>query len=736
MKMKVRDILDALPGPRLKRLLSRRGLSTNGRVDAQRSTLARSIAGDFDWLIGELTADDMRLALHFDFEEAGVAFTFENYSNATKPDLAAAVKRVYATDWTPTQNTKIGAINVVVLEDDDDPHWDEHDDDDVEHHESVDEPAWHRSPVLTGGPDQDCPPPLVRKTLQLHAHQTRSLSKLRAWWKNEKQSGMLVLPTGSGKTRTAAAFALSHVLPAKQVLWLTHRTELVNQAVATLLENGADATQRFTVGRFQAGDLKTREEVDVLVASIPSLAWKKNHNVSRLRTLVPRLGLIVVDECHHAVARTWGNLLVALKKRYPGVKVLGLTATPVRTQDSEQDSLVRMFDENLVHAERVMDLVQARVLATPHLDIRPTGLKFKATEKDRKAFAAWSDIPPALMKTIESDSKRNEMMLGKLVSNIDKYGQVLVFASSIAHAERFQASIPSSIPSRLVTGRTSGGERQAAIDAFRARSIRVLVNVDILTEGTDVPGVDTVFIARPVTSPVLFRQMVGRGMRGPEMGGSAHCNIVGFRDEIAELMDDHLTTVQTFVSDSDGLDAIGLDEPVLQELKAVAPPRKEVKVKPWTVLLGAVSESRPLVGWWSVETDESIVCLPVFSGDENARQELLVRLFGGSDIHDTSTSAQQFADAFKRRTALPKYTQLANASADDAALVREQLPKLPEAPPPPQAPPAPAAVQPAVASIQSAAADAPATRAAPANRIVGIVLVVLAALVSLWWVLK
>ena len=144
---------------------------------------------------------------------------------------------------------------------------------------------------------------------RLLPHQEEATRALSAWWKGEERNGAIVLPTGSGKSLTAAHFVVNEVVAAGgAVLWLSHRSELASQAIATLLRTST--TKTFSIGRFEAGAKKSQIACDVVVGSIPTLAFARRNalpNLTKLKRLQcdRKFALVVVDECHHMPAKSW-----------------------------------------------------------------------------------------------------------------------------------------------------------------------------------------------------------------------------------------------------------------------------------------------------------------------------------------------------------------------------------------------------------------------------------------------
>jgi hypothetical protein len=239
---------------------------------------------------------------------------------------------------------------------------------------------WHSEPCFEAGPESNLPRGIDRTSGSLFAHQQRSIEKLEGWWRSTERSGVLCLPTGGGKTRTAVTFALRSVIRSGgRVLWLAHRHELVNQAIAAFLACGAEAGRQFTVGRFESGDRKHAETVDITVASIPTLTWgPRFQNFRRLHRINGDYNLVVVDECHHSVAQSWRRLITHLRQQMRGERVLGLSATPTRTAKSEQPEFWRIFG-SLIHEERPLPLIRDGILASPKLVPVNTQRVFEAT---------------------------------------------------------------------------------------------------------------------------------------------------------------------------------------------------------------------------------------------------------------------------------------------------------------------------------------------------------------------
>jgi|GEM_PF-2050213 len=590
--MSTSNQLDILLLPQVKRIAGALGLDTSGR---NKASLVRSVSrklstasgGDpveaVQRLVGLLTPEEMQRLL---FEQywigASSVYEFDEgahlglmvarnlletlcSADALDDDGTTMDRIARASQW--AQYMRVAADEDEAFDDDED----ENSGDDVEESDDAEdfllaaaaessEGEWAEQSLIAAGPGLVPSTDLEPKRDALFEHQQRALRALTSWWNSAQPAGILSLPTGAGKTRTATAFALRQVVgQSGGVLWLAHRHELVNQAVMSFATHGEDAARPFFIGRFEAGRRKTPDPVDVLVASVTSLAYDNNRQVGAVRRLCPNLKLIVVDECHHAVARTWRGLIATLQKRHPGVRVLGLSATPTRTSERERPVLARIFGR-LIHSEPTLPLIQAGILASPRVTIVRTERRYAATEAERRFFVQFHDLSPALIRRMGQDHERNRFISGQVAQNARAWGRILLFAATVEQAEQLQRLIHEHLSCAVLTGASPKEERRAAVAAFRDGRLRVLVNVELFTEGTDLPAVDTVVLARPTKSPILFQQMVGRGMRGPKVGGTASCNIIAYTDDILGLMGQQIAgpdELPSFITAEEALEELG-----------------------------------------------------------------------------------------------------------------------------------------------------------------------------------
>lgn len=307
----------------------------------------------------------------------------------------------------------------------------------------------------------------------LRQYQFDAIAGVRAAMKAGKRRVVLVIPTGGGKTRIGADIVRQAVARGSRVLWLAHRTELIDQTARTLIEYGLE------VGVLAAASaLAVAASAPVQVASIQTLL---------ARSLRPPAELIIWDEAHHASegAEEWASLLDA----YAGVAMLGLTATPER---GDGRGLAPLF-EHIVVGVTTRALTEAGYLA-PCEVLRPATL-----------------LEPNHLAQSPLDAYR------KAANGM----QGFLFARTVAEATTYAAEFSAAgIPAVAISAGTKPAERIAALEMFRAGTLKILSNVYIFTEGTDLPQAQVCILARGASSPGIYLQMVGRVLR-PYAGKTA-----------------------------------------------------------------------------------------------------------------------------------------------------------------------------------------------------------------------
>lgn len=388
---------------------------------------------------------------------------------------------------------------------------------------------------------------------------------------------MLVhMPTGTGKTKTAMHIIVHHIcfdLKKKGlVLWIAHTKELLMQAYSTFLNvwkhlgNGEITTYKLWGNN---SDIEI-DSGGIVFCGIQKLISVKKSNNAAFSKLQEHCRLIVFDEAHKITAKSTRNSINDLMVRKSGMQdrsLIGLTATPGRLtiDDRENTNLAHMFEDkiisidinlinhlNLSHQQALNtaaneDIIQyfqeRRILSKVKKEelIYPNGLSNSEileikTTASSNGFDDTVDFSAKSLEIIGRNRYRNQAIMKKLrMLNADNI-PTIVFGCSVEHCKILSSLLTlEGIPNSLVLGEMSSTDRKNAIDKFKDRddNTNIIINYEVLTTGFDSTNIKCVFITRPTQSIVLYSQMLGRGLRGPQMGGNEECLLVDIKDNLS-----------------------------------------------------------------------------------------------------------------------------------------------------------------------------------------------------------
>ena len=314
------------------------------------------------------------------------------------------------------------------------------------------------------------------------------------------RSVMAQMPTGTGKTYLLTAVIDSFVNgnPMEKVWIVAHRRELVSQI---------DETVRKFHSYFASSTSSLLSSVKAM-----SIQWLMRH----YDEIEEEPGMIVIDEAHHALAKTYKEMW----ERFPKAKFLGLTATPCRLNGK---GFTDLFDV-LVQSWSVPEFISKGRLATyDFVSIKSDGMTQRLIDSLQKRGADG-----------DYQNKEMDMLLNKkpsierLYRSLEEFGKDrkgIVYAINISHAQKITKLYQENgVKAIAIDSKTPATERQQDIEAFKKGDIQVLVNVDIFSEGFDCPDVEFVQLARPTLSLAKYLQMVGRGLRVAK--GKKNCVII------------------------------------------------------------------------------------------------------------------------------------------------------------------------------------------------------------------
>lgn len=394
-------------------------------------------------------------------------------------------------------------------------------------------------------------------------HQKKAMECLDIIDQNLSYSTLVVLPTGGGKTYTTSMWLLKHAVDQKKkILWIAHRQMLLDQA--------AESFQKFAYAeviphissynyRVVSGASSHDRTIDIsptdniLIISKDSIG----RNLNRLEKWLngEREIYLIVDEAHHSTAKTYRKVIDYVKEHVPYVKLIGLTATPFRTMENEQGLLAKIYSDGVKNGKAVQgdigiayqiglkELINRQILSKPIFESYYTDEEYG----NYLGVDAWDNIqrldviPDDIAGQMADSAARNKLIVDTYQSRQKEYGQTIVFAVNVIHAIQLSvvfnkagikaAYIVSEVKDSVTGVRISREDNEKNLEDYRAGRLQVLINVNILTEGVDLPKTKTVFLARPTVSSILMTQMVGRALRGEAAGGTSVAYIVSFVDQ-------------------------------------------------------------------------------------------------------------------------------------------------------------------------------------------------------------
>lgn len=318
--------------------------------------------------------------------------------------------------------------------------------------------------------------------MQLRPYQQQIIDDTREALK-QHNSVLVVSPTGSGKTAILTHMMRTAAARGKRSFFCVHQNELLSQTAKALWE------QKLPHGMIAAG--KVQSDLPVQVASVQTLVRRLD------RFQCP--DLIIIDEAHRSAASTYQKVLEA----YPDALVIGLTATPQRTDGKGLDDTYGC----IVSGPTISELIQAGYLCDYEIFAPPSGVDLSAVKTsmgdyDKKQLQEAVDKP-----TITGDAVKTYLKLAR-------GKRAAVMCVSIAHAQHVMESyLAAGVPAEMLDGTMSNVERDAIIERLRSGKTLVVTAVNLLIEGLDVPGIETVQWLRPTQSLTVYLQGIGRGFR-------------------------------------------------------------------------------------------------------------------------------------------------------------------------------------------------------------------------------
>lgn len=406
--------------------------------------------------------------------------------------------------------------------------------------------------------------------------QEDAISNLMDWFNknnNPYSGGVLAIPTGGGKTFVATRFlSLGPLSKGYKILWLAHTHHLLEQAFETFCEevrhtnpsrkNLGLRVVSGTKNHFKLRDIDKND--DIIFSTIQTVTRANNTepkhpNLEKFLESTDGNLFVVFDEAHHAPAYTYRRFILSLRERFPNMHILGMTATPTRTDikksisKTEKEKLEKiksvkdgrlkeLFPQGNLYRISMHKLIALNILAEPIFEPpKQTKFKVKITENELNELRNKNKVPENIITQLASNAPRSEFIADTYAQNRERYEKTIIFADRREQCVQLCEYLEKKdVKAGYIfsQGRKEGGryqqtddENQKVLEDFKNGNIDVIVNIRMLTEGTDVPKAKTVFLTRQTLSEILMTQMVGRALRGPKFGGKKEAFIVPFIDE-------------------------------------------------------------------------------------------------------------------------------------------------------------------------------------------------------------
>lgn len=358
---------------------------------------------------------------------------------------------------------------------------------------------------------------------------------------------MVVMPTGSGKTRTSIESALKWLISNSEwpstLIWIADREELCEQAYQSFrtifvntcqeLEAEFEIPEHAEIWRYWGGIDKRNstksydsKQPGIIVTSIQQLQSRISSNDLIVEDILSSADVVIVDEVHRNL-----DFIEELDSKFRtnicNTRMIGLTATPMRRDRNETARLLQLFEQNVLSPiEGGEEDIESMTL-----ELTNRGILAKRKNLDPYELIDYN----LLSSQYGEQSYLEKIILLILTSKEMGCKSILVFTKTVEHARIISSCLRlqnEQIEAQYLDANTPTEIRKNIIQEFKNGTIEVLLNYGILTTGFDAPNTDSVIICRTLESDdSLFKQMVGRGLRGTEFGGTDDCVIIHFEED-------------------------------------------------------------------------------------------------------------------------------------------------------------------------------------------------------------
>jgi len=377
----------------------------------------------------------------------------------------------------------------------------------------------------------------------------------------DKLKAIIHMPTGSGKTKTILSSLIdynskSRFLDDNFFIWLAHSDELCDQAKDTF-ENlwnlyGDKELPAIRLKDQSLNDIKNFNRGIIICTYAKLHRMRMNDNGSKILEFIrSKSKFIIADEAHMVPANTFKSSIEFITKLDFSI-LIGLTATPGGYYTEQTQELAEYFEKNKISItdndfndldgdEAINFLQKEGVLSVIKTHQIKTDFNFEFNDLEKQKILSSFDegLSPELIKQMEKDEERNICIYGELQSLYERDMNTIVFACSLDHTKLLhKICILTGMNVGKIDDKTSYKKRKQLIGAYKSGQIKIIFNYGVLSTGFDAPGTKAILISRPTTSPILYSQMIGRGLRGPKFKGNKECLLIDMKDNLIGLPDE------------------------------------------------------------------------------------------------------------------------------------------------------------------------------------------------------
>lgn len=353
--------------------------------------------------------------------------------------------------------------------------------------------------------------------ITLRPYQVAARDAVRAHWQANNRAALVVLPTGTGKTEVILATLEAELYAGtlRRAVILAHRQELIYQPRDRAAKNWPNLPP---LGVVMADE--DQADARIIVATVQTLTSGSGERLANILRHGP-VSHLVVDEAHHTTARTYGQVIEVLTAANPDLRILGVTATPKRT---DKEGLARVYGKHPVYRLTLKEAIKAGALCPfraigVELPVSAAGVRLVGnngdTDYDQEAMGAVMDAANARELIVETWRREAS----------DR--PTMIFTSSVDQAHHLASDFRrAGYNFEAVDGTTPKADRQRIIEEYQAGKLQGIVNCQVFTEGFDAPHTSCLGMAKPTKSDLVYMQCAGRGLRTHP--SKDHCLILDF----------------------------------------------------------------------------------------------------------------------------------------------------------------------------------------------------------------